>query len=702
MEAYTAIYSRQSRAILLLLISTTIQHMVCETFTIVPTSESACPEEICYTLNQYASDSNLSSGLDNITLELQPGTHTLDVPLSVLSILSFTMSGSGNATTTLHCADEFGFTATEFVCLRGINFINCDGHWLFRRPFIPFFHFAYQIDTIILEDSSFQTSKRLCIQSTNNVLIANSSFTRSQRGILSILLSTVTIKNSTFADNNMTSDRDVGLGVISADRSSMVVENSIFMSNRLNPGPTSTLLTSYHGTAIHTTGHNHTLMIINSTFFNNSGPSTGAVSSSLQSLAISGCTFSNNVGPTGAVYSRLQSLEISGSTFSDNIGYGDAAALSVVGERLLINQSTFHNNSNIGNYSRSSAVKASLSPRNGRIRIQGNGSIVIQGSTFIDNNSSGEVVDLSMGLDRYSTVLIERSSFIDNTVEDGAIHVTGFSYQSFTLQQSTFINNSAALGVSALSVHGDLDFVTIEQNVFANNTGRTIWHWPNYWGLRKYSAGSNLFITDNVFVNNSASFDAIILGRQTWRLTDDRINMYNVKLESNVFSLHGSSLLSFLNANVSILNSNFSHNSGRLNGGILNVRNTTVEIERSSFRFSYAEFNGGVIYASDSHVKINHSIIEHNRAGSRGGAIGIYTGNLEIEDTVIRNSSGILYGGTIIACESEVTFSYPFTVSTFTSIYDQECLQYNGASSYRTFPFIISLIMPLLIIICYS
>ena len=56
---------------------------------------------------------------------------------------------------------------------------------------------------------------------------------------------------------------------------------------------------------------------------------------------------------------------------------------------------------------------------------------MIQGSTFIDNNSSGEVVDLSMGLDRYSTALIERSSFIDNIVEDGAVHVTGFLISVF-------------------------------------------------------------------------------------------------------------------------------------------------------------------------------------------------------------------------------------------------------------------------------
>ncbi len=160
-------------------------------------------------------------------------------------------------------------------------------------------------------------------------------------------------------------------------------------------------------------------------------------------------------------------------------------------------------------------------------------------------------------------------------------------------------------------------------------------------------------------------------------------------------------LLCFHDANISMLNNNFSHNSGARNGGILNVKYSMVEIEQSTLRFGYTKGDGGAIYATDSHVKISNSTIEHNRASRRGGAIGIYKGYLEIEDTIIRNSSGIIYGSTIFACDSEVSLSpNPFTVRKFTSIIYGQCIQYNRASSYSYYSFIISIIMPMLIMLC--
>ena len=159
METYTAIYSHLSRVVLLLLFSTAIQHVVCEVFTIVPSSESTCPEEqICYTLNQYASNSNLSSGLDNITLELQSGTHTLDIPLVVSYISSFEMSGSGNTMTTLHSVDEFSFYEVNFVHLSGIRFINGGSH---SSSTSTTQFSVFLVGMFILENSTFQTSKKI-------------------------------------------------------------------------------------------------------------------------------------------------------------------------------------------------------------------------------------------------------------------------------------------------------------------------------------------------------------------------------------------------------------------------------------------------------------------------------------------------------------------------------------------------------------
>ena len=661
--------------------------MVCETFTIVPSIESDCPDEICYTLDQYTSNSSISLGLSNITLDLQPGTHTLETPLLVGDICSFTMSGSGSRITTLVCIEDFGFTATEFVRLGGINFINCGGPAPSRYNIIinNIVAARLSVGTFILENSSFTSNERLYIESTNSVLIANSSFTRSPNGTLSILNSIVTIKNSVFIDNFMTvtSDYKVNPGVISIHRSSMMIENSIFMNNHNNMYPSSSPQVTFRAraTVIHATGgENHTLTIVNSSFINNSGRFIGAVHSSLRSLAILGCIF------------------------SDNVGYSIAGALSVEGRTVLISQSMFLNNNNI-DYSISSsggAIKASIGPKNG--------SMTIHQSTFINNNSSGAVVDIKLENFTSSMTLVEESSFRGNTGghRGGVLSVEGFSSQSFTIRRSTFVNNKAELGVSALSVDGSLNLIIIEQNTFANNSCQAVEHM--IFEHRNHSYESNLVITDNLFVNNSASScGSAIYGYHSQLFRDFvSIHSYNVRLESNMISFNGDNdglpihgaLLCFYNANISILHNNFSHNSGGRNGGLLSLEYSMVEIEQSTLRFGYAEREGGAIYASDSHVKISNSTIEHNRAGRRGGAIGIYKGSLDIKDTSIRNSSGILFGGTVLACDSEVSLSsHSFTV---TSVYGLgECIQYNRASSYSCYSFILSIIMPLLIIMCY-
>ena len=67
-------------------------------------------------------------------------------------------------------------------------------------------------------------------------------------------MSTVTIKNSTFSDNDMTS---VDLGVISTCTSSMTIQNSIFMNNHLNPSSTLSRLTSDVGAVIDAVGDGH-------------------------------------------------------------------------------------------------------------------------------------------------------------------------------------------------------------------------------------------------------------------------------------------------------------------------------------------------------------------------------------------------------------------------------------------------------------
>ena len=325
METCTTTYDHQSKGILLLLFFTAIQQVVSETFTIVPSSESICPKEICYTLNQYASNSSLRLGLASITLELQPGTHTLDIPLAVSDISSFTLRGK-NAT--LQCAQKFNFTGTEYVSLRDISFKNCGGHSSVIENHVD------NIGSFVLEDSLFQSDEPFYIKSIINIQIINSTFTRSPRGVLSIFSLRehyILIRNCTFSDTSSSSSSKTGLISVHGVSSSVTIENSLFKNNHMGGNFTSRVFR----------GRGQKLTVINSTFLENSGGrfGIGAINSWYQSVTISGCTFRDNIGNiAGAVaLNRANSaVIINGSVFFNNTSGSGGGAVGIIGDESTI------------------------------------------------------------------------------------------------------------------------------------------------------------------------------------------------------------------------------------------------------------------------------------------------------------------------------------------------------------------------------
>ena len=245
----------QFRTLLLLFVSAAINdYVVCEIFTIIPAESSTCPDSgICYTLNQYASTSSLSSGLDTITLELQPGTHTLEVPLVVSDISSFTLRG---VDTTLVCEKRFNFTRlTENVILHGISFINCGGHGSIFENSVS------DVRNFVIEDSIFQTDEPFYIQVTTNIQIINSTFTRSPKGVFYIFITrNMLIRNYTFLDNNIqasSSSIESGVVLVSGASSSVTIENTVFRNNHVSG---ERITAAFQG-------HGQQLTVVNSTFF---------------------------------------------------------------------------------------------------------------------------------------------------------------------------------------------------------------------------------------------------------------------------------------------------------------------------------------------------------------------------------------------------------------------------------------------------
>ena len=442
-------YYQLSIPCLWLLLTVTIHSVAANRFYITLTSDDPCPAEhngdTCFTIEHYISNSSLRSGLSNITLELQPGTHNLDTRLSISNISSFTVTGI-NAT--LCCVQPLTFSTTEVVHLSGINFVNCGG----------FDTHVNEVNNFILEDSTFQSDGPFHIEQSTNVVIVNSIFTQCPRGVLTFLNTSVLIKNCTFSNNIQGTDSltDEG-GAILASRSSITIKQSIFKNNQAN----------LRSGAIHfVNGMDETMTVIDSDFIDNTAGQQnygGAIHLEYGSIIVSGSTFTNNVGRAIHVVGETDSVtNIQSSTFTNNTdtGRGTAGAVFVEGNvnNVTIVQSSFTNNA--GDSVGGLYVLLNTSTSH----------VTVDQSTFINNTGAFSGAVFVAGGN--NSVILEQSSFVNNTctLRDGGGAVAFFiGHGSVTVHQSTFINNAGGSG--SVSVYGSTHSVVINESNFTNNTG---------------------------------------------------------------------------------------------------------------------------------------------------------------------------------------------------------------------------------------
>ena len=495
MNKHPAMYIRSriplSFFCLLLILLGTLHDALSEIFTIVPSTAdfTSCPNESrCFTLSQYASNSSLSSNMSNITLELQPGTHSLNSPLTVSDISSFTMSGI-NAT--LVCVENFNVSAIEYVYLGGISFVNCGGHSSI------FEHHILDVGNFTLENSIFQTDEPFYILWANNILIANSTFTNSPRGVFSISSPLILlIRHCVFSDNIQASTSSIGVIRSSGTRSSVTIENSIFKNNHMNVDLASGAFK----------GNGQSLTIINSTFANNTGGRFG----------------------TGAVALRYRSVLISGSSFRDNTGLRSAGAVTIRSRSTetvtaLISQSVFLNNAATGRDLVGGAVYVSGSKS----------FITVHQGTFMDNNGTHGGA-LGFFIDD-SHILVDQSIFVGNAGHDrangGAVRVLGFNV-SFIVKQSTFTRNKIEVSGGVLSLSGYFPIISINQSNFAKNTAKDRGGVISVF-YHEQRGDAELEISNSVFSNNSARKCGVL---EVYSATEHTLHGRNVQIIKSVFT----------------------------------------------------------------------------------------------------------------------------------------------------------------------
>ena len=358
-----------------------------------------------------------------------------------------------------------------------------------------------------------------------------------------------------------------------------------------------------------------------------------------EDLSIEDCTISGNQGESkgGGVYSELGRLFITGSTFAENLAsspLSDGAGLYSVDGSLTVSDSTFHKNE-AGDYgggiyygfeteTEMTSLEVSNSTFTENIGRGGGlcvfyGSLTVSDSTFHQNQAMGLHSPASGGgiFVWDGALSVTNSRFEQNSADKDGGAIYQNSGDSFTVSESTFLNNSAQFGGgiynlnTSLSVVGG-EFTENEATGDSESAGGGIYHQYNYYGL-------GLSITQSEFTRNQADYSG-----------------------GGVYVTGGEMI---------IQGSDFSENSAQSYGGGVGIYQTKVTVESSTFWKNSAGLSGGGLYGGGREINFNgltisESTFVENSSGDSGGAIyNTSSGLANIYNSTISQNRTTNFGG---------------------------------------------------------
>ena len=352
--------------------------------------------------------------------------------------------------------------------------------------------------------------------------------------------------------------------------------------------------------------------------------------------------------------------------------------------------------------------------------------LTIINSTFKDNTArqTGGAIYVSG-----TNIKVNGSTFINNTanLQGGAVHIASTSTSTRStsvIDKSKFIGNHARLGGGAIYAPAS---VRISESSFVSNTARLRGGGAVYTGGRH----SSIVVTESSFHNNSAAYcgvfdidefhHSVIITSSSFFLNTAMggSDISDILSASGIRSDVGG-VICVRNASVSILNSNFTHNSATGYGGMMYVDDSTIAIERSVFDSNRAGYGGGVtcteqhrvqlkitlssftnnqaqggeggvmyVGRAHSHVRISESSFGFNSATERGGVVVVYGGVLEVNKTNFYSNTAGLGGGIGSTCNSKTNISNEVMASTdpdfsFCTLYDEHADQYDDTTAATT------------------
>lgn len=296
---------------------------------IIPSLDSPCPEETCYTLMQYINLTSLCQSSE-VALTFMPGNHILGMDFTITSRSCFSMSVYDNASSScsIMCinSSRMALSYVEIAVISGVYFINCGGNtarsvnsfilkrsnftmdpphsYMFRRR-------AWSVigsETLIIDNCTFITNAAsyrggaLYISAVTNAVITLCTFNNNtaaggggQGGAVYINAINSIINESTFFNNTIRGGGAQGGAVYVNAAMNFIIYRSIVTNNKARGGGAT-------GGGLYVTATNS---VINGTIFRNNmafggGADGGAFYVNAANSVIGMSTFINNAATHGA------------------------------------------------------------------------------------------------------------------------------------------------------------------------------------------------------------------------------------------------------------------------------------------------------------------------------------------------------------------------------------------------------------------
>lgn len=323
-----------------------------------------------------------------------------------------------------------------------------------------------------------------------------------------------------------------------------------------------------------------------------------------RTVAISGLTFSRGSFFRDGAALRFDdnssadsdALVLTDTVFTDNTVTGEDSGGAVYADQVA--SVTITNSTFTGNYSY--YYGGAVATKRGQ-------TLVVSGSTFIDNEAKNEEGG-ALYVDHFVSVTVVDSTFTDNRAEDddgGAVFVR--STPHVTIERSTFSGNFGDTGGGAVQIDTSGGVVLVRDSVFSENRANSAG------GAVAFNADSSSSVT----VDHSVISDNTATGIGGGLYVD----MYST-------------------GDLTVSNSTISGNSGSRGGGMVVDSPGTVVVTASTLDGNTATDQGGGLNVDTSSdagasgsVTITNSTISGNTAGSAGGGVAVtYSTSAYVDD----------------------------------------------------------------------